>query len=137
MSESSITDLIAVASYLSSEFIVYPISSAVTKVQASFVNQNALQRSFSSYAGANSIAFSIPGFLLRLKLSNICDPYFKNELHFSQFTTYVIVSSLADFCNVIIRAPAEHYRQQFQIGAYTSYMKFYRDYIGYMGPFSF
>jgi Mitochondrial carrier protein len=137
MEETIAKDVIMCASYFTAEVLVYPISSLLTRVQAIFVNHTVLQRSFSIYSGGSSLLLNVPGFLLRIKISEVCDPYLRKEMHYSQFTTYVLVSSFADIFNSILRAPAENYRQQFQTGNYTSFSKFYKDYLGHLGPFSF
>ena len=137
MNETKIKDLISCSSYLGSEIMVYPVSSVLTKAQTFFINKNNLERPLSSFSGGNSTLFSVPGFLLRLKLAAVLDPYLKKEYQLSQFYTYAIVSTISDFFNVLIRCPSEHYRQQFQSGNYLKFSLFYKDYIGHLGPFSF
>lgn len=109
----------------------------LTRVQAIFINQQAVQKSLSVYAGCGSVVFSIPGFVLRLKLGAVLDPYIKSHYNLSQFTTFAIVSSMADALNVIFRTPAEHYRQQYQTGSYGNIKKFTHDYLGHLGPLGF
>ena len=137
MEQAKVKDMVSCGSYLGSEVLTYPISSIITRIQAVYVNQLVVQRSFSTYYGGTSVLCSVPGFLLRIKLGSVFDPYLRSEYNLSQFASYVIVSSTADLFNVLLRCPSEHYRQQFQTGGYTSFRQFYRDYLGYMGPFSF
>lgn len=130
MEDAQIKNYLNTSTYLISEFALYPVTTMITRAQAVYINRTVNQQRMSSFHGIGHLPFLIPGFLIRLKLSNTLDPYLQSKYNLSQIATFSIVSSVADSINTLIKAPSEHYKQQFQSGNFTSTAKFFKEYYG-------
>jgi len=130
MEDTNIKHYLTTSTYMISEFVLFPVTSMLTRVQSVYINRNVNQQRMSSFHGIGHLPFLVPGFLFRLKLSSTLDPYLQTKYSLSQVATFSIVSSLSDFINVFLKTPSEHYKQQFQSGNYTSLSKFLKEYYG-------
>lgn len=130
MEDAQIKNYLNTSTFLISEFALYPITTMTTRVQAVYINRTVNQQKMSSFHGIGHLPFLIPGYLIRLKLSNTLDPYLQSKYNLSQIAAFSIVSSISDAANTFIKAPSEHYKQQFQSGNFTSTTKFFKEYYG-------
>jgi phosphatidylinositol phospholipase C delta len=128
MEETRFKEWLTCSTYLASEYVLFPLTTSLTRVQALYVNRGVTHQKLSSFNGIGQIPFLLPGFMCRLRLSATLDPYLKSQYSLSQVTTFAIVSSLSDLINVILKAPSENYKQQMQVGSYTSARLFLKDY---------
>ena len=79
MEEVYLKDSIKCLSIVSSEFLLYPISTVITRVQANHINVSVNKRLLSSYHGGMSIFSVVPAFIFRLKFTDVVEPTLKEK----------------------------------------------------------
>ena len=133
MEEANIKELVSISSYLASEFVLYPLTTTLTRVQALYVNRGITNQKLAIFNGISQVPFLLPGFYCRLKLSSTLDPLLRDKYNLAQVTTFAVVSSLSDVINVLFKTPSEHYKQQMQVGTYADFKTFFKDYYSNQG----
>lgn len=132
--EKHLKDVISVISITLAESVAYPLTTALTRVQARTVRMLNPQRGFPPFAGGMSLCASSPAFFLRMVMSDALFPYFHETQGYGVVFSYALTSLVSDAFACAIRTPAEIYRQQFQTAATNSTKDLLTNVLGHHGP---
>lgn len=75
-------DFIKCASILGTEMLLYPVSSIITRFQATNINLPVIRQPFSVMAGVGSVFTSMPQLLFRLKVCDVIHPIIQEKCKF-------------------------------------------------------
>ncbi len=112
--DKPLKDVIALLSMTLSEGIAYPLTTALTRVQAHLVGPLNPHRGIPAFTGGFSLLATVPSFLLKLAISDAV--YARCHQQVGVVPSYVLTSLITDAFVCFVRAPAELYRQQMQAG---------------------
>lgn len=132
MEDTQLKTVISLLSMGMAEGIAYPLTTALTRVQAQTVGILNSQRGTPAFAGGMSLCATVPSFLLKLTVSDMV--YVRCHQHMGILPSYVLTSMITDALICFIRAPAEIYRQQMQAGVAQRGTEVFHSLWGHHGP---